>query len=151
MVVSSCFTMSVGFPTAWSLCRQRRKLNTYFQHNMGKLTYHKDMKTSKRWRKVFEIWYSPTSKSWITYPNLTDSTNMVWIRPLISPTILLWSFMKEIIVIHKIFQDCRRAIMSIFRFTVVRYSQKLNPRENLYTLCTLHYCSLKFKTLKNRS
>ena len=31
----------VGLPTAWPLCRQRRKLNTYFQHNMGKLTYHK--------------------------------------------------------------------------------------------------------------
>ena len=27
-------------PFAGIVCRQRRKLNTYFQHNMGKLTYH---------------------------------------------------------------------------------------------------------------
>ena len=40
MVVSSSLTRPVGFPTAWPLCRQRRKLNAYFQHNMGKLTYH---------------------------------------------------------------------------------------------------------------
>ena len=32
MVVSSSLTRSVGFPTAWPLCRQRRKLNTYFQN-----------------------------------------------------------------------------------------------------------------------
>ena len=31
MVVSSSLT--VGFPTAWPLCRQRRKPNTYFQYN----------------------------------------------------------------------------------------------------------------------
>ena len=31
MVVSSSLTRSVGFPTAWPLCGQRRKLNTYFQ------------------------------------------------------------------------------------------------------------------------
>ena len=40
------FTRSVGFPTAWPPCRQRRKLNTYFQHNMGnmgKLTYQAAM------------------------------------------------------------------------------------------------------------
>ena len=40
MVVSSSLTRPVGFPTAWPLCRQRRKLNTYIQHNMGKLTYY---------------------------------------------------------------------------------------------------------------
>ena len=40
MVVNSSLTRSVGFPTAWPLCRQRRKLDTYFQHSMGKLTYH---------------------------------------------------------------------------------------------------------------
>ena len=40
LVVSSSLTRSLGFPTAWPLCRQRRKLNTHFQHNMGKLTYH---------------------------------------------------------------------------------------------------------------
>ena len=34
MVVSSSLTRSVGFPTAWPLCRQRRKLNTYFQNNI---------------------------------------------------------------------------------------------------------------------
>ena len=39
--MSSSLTRSVGFPTAWPLCRQRRKLNTYFQHNMGKLTYQR--------------------------------------------------------------------------------------------------------------
>ena len=31
MVVSSSLTRSVGFPTAWPLCRQRRKFNTYFE------------------------------------------------------------------------------------------------------------------------
>ena len=31
MFVSSSLTRSVGFLTAWPLCGQRRKLNTYFQ------------------------------------------------------------------------------------------------------------------------
>ena len=49
-----------------------------------------------------KCWYSLTFKSWITYSSITDSTNMVWIWQLISPTIFLWSFMKEIIVMHEI-------------------------------------------------
>ena len=38
MVVSSSLTRSVGFPTAWPLCRQRRKLNTYFQEILVLIT-----------------------------------------------------------------------------------------------------------------
>ena len=34
MVVISSLTRSVGFPTVWPLCRQRRKLNTYFSENI---------------------------------------------------------------------------------------------------------------------
>ena len=39
MVLSSILNSSVGFLRVWPLCRQRRELNTYFQHNMGKLIY----------------------------------------------------------------------------------------------------------------
>ena len=52
MVVSSSLTRSVGFPTAWPLSRQRCKLNTFFQHNMGKLTYQLKLFFSSKFEMV---------------------------------------------------------------------------------------------------